>query len=183
MLEVNDLRFRFAGGQQLFDDVSFRVGDGEHVALVGANGTGKTTLVRLLAGDEVGATGTIRVDGRLGVMRQFIGSVRDETTVRQLLTSLAWPRRGAGGAMRVATTSRCCGTSARWPRCASRSATPATDGPASCRAVSRSASPSRRLCGATTTCSSSTSPTTTSTCQARSGSKRRSWPARRRSCS
>lgn len=88
-LEVHQLAFRHAGGRQLFDDVSFRVGDGEHVALVGANGTGKTTLVRLVAGDEVGATGTIRVDGRLGVMRQFIGSVRDGTTVRDLLTSLS----------------------------------------------------------------------------------------------
>lgn len=83
------MAFRFAGGAPLFDDVSFRVGDGEHVALVGANGTGKTTLIRLLAGDEVGATGTARVDGRLGVMRQFIGSVRDGTTVRDLLVSLA----------------------------------------------------------------------------------------------
>ena len=90
-LEVHDLAFRFAGGQQLFDDVGFRVGDGEHVALVGANGAGKTTLVRLIAGDEVGATGTIRVDGRLGVMRQFIGSVRDATTVRDLLVSLSPP--------------------------------------------------------------------------------------------
>jgi ATPase subunit of ABC transporter with duplicated ATPase domains len=90
-LEVHDLTFRFAGGATLFDRIGFRVGDGEHVALVGANGTGKTTLVRLLAGDEAGATGVIRVDGRLGVMRQFIGSVRDDTTVRELLVSLSAP--------------------------------------------------------------------------------------------
>jgi ATPase subunit of ABC transporter with duplicated ATPase domains len=71
--------------------VGFRVGDGEHVALVGANGVGKTTLVRLIAGDETGSTGAISVDGRLGVMRQFIGSVRDETTVRDLLIGLSPP--------------------------------------------------------------------------------------------
>ena len=91
-LEVSHLAFTFAGGAPLFDDVSFRVGDGQHVALVGANGAGKTTLVRLIAGDESGHTGTISVDGRLGVMRQFIGSVRDEsTTVRDLLVSLSPP--------------------------------------------------------------------------------------------
>ncbi len=88
-LEVHDLGFTFPGGGRLLDGVSFRVGDGEHVALVGANGAGKTTLVRLIAGDETGATGTIRIDGRLGVMRQFIGSVRDDTTVRDLLVGLS----------------------------------------------------------------------------------------------
>jgi ATPase subunit of ABC transporter with duplicated ATPase domains len=96
-LEVAHLGFTFPGGGTLFEDVSFRVGHGQHVALVGANGAGKTTLVRLVAGDETGATGTITVDGRLGVMRQFIGSVRDATTVRDLLVSLSPPpvRRAA----------------------------------------------------------------------------------------
>jgi len=90
-IEVAHLGFRFPGGGPLFDDVSFRVGDGDRVALVGANGTGKTTLVRLLAGDEGGATGTMTVDGRLGVMRQMIGAIRDTTTVRELLVSLSPP--------------------------------------------------------------------------------------------
>ena len=90
-LEVSRLGFTFPGGGTLFDEVSFRVGEGQHVALVGANGAGKTTLVRLIAGDEKGHTGTISVDGRLGVMRQFIGSVRDATTVRDLLVSLSPP--------------------------------------------------------------------------------------------
>jgi ATPase subunit of ABC transporter with duplicated ATPase domains len=88
-LEVSHLAFAFAGGTTLFADASFRVGEGQHVALVGANGAGKTTLVRLIAGDETGYTGTISVDGRLGVMRQFIGSMRDATTVRDLLLSLS----------------------------------------------------------------------------------------------
>jgi ATPase subunit of ABC transporter with duplicated ATPase domains len=90
-IEVAHLGFRFPGGGQLFDDVSFRVGDGDKVALVGANGAGKTTLVRLIAGDETGATGVLTIDGRLGVMRQLIGSIRDATTVRDLLVSIAHP--------------------------------------------------------------------------------------------
>ncbi len=90
-LEVSHLAFTFPGGATLFDDVSFRVGDGQHTAIVGPNGAGKTTLVRLIAGDERGHGGTISVDGRLGVMRQFIGSIRDATTVRDLLVSLSPP--------------------------------------------------------------------------------------------
>ena len=113
-LEVSRLGFTFAGGATLFDEVSFRVGDGHHVALVGANGAGKTTLVRLIAGDEVGHTGTISVDGRLGVMRQFIGSVRDETTtVRDLLVSLSPPPlRDAADALVAAERTNAVETSA-----------------------------------------------------------------------
>ena len=90
-LEVTRLAYRAPGGRQLFEDVSFRVGDGEHAALVGANGVGKTTLVRVIAGDEPAAGGTISVDGRLGVMRQFVGSIRDQTTVRELLLGVSAP--------------------------------------------------------------------------------------------
>ncbi len=88
-LEVNRLAYRVPGGRQLFDDVSFRVGDAEHAALVGANGVGKTTLIRVIAGDERPAAGGIAVDGRLGVMRQFVGSIRDHTTVRDLLLAVS----------------------------------------------------------------------------------------------
>jgi len=91
VVEVSHLSHRLVGGRDLLDDVGFRVGDGEQVALVGANGSGKSTLMRLIAGDEPVQAGTVRVDGRLGVMRQFIGSIRDGSTVRDLLVSLASP--------------------------------------------------------------------------------------------
>src|SRR4051812_13428835 len=104
-IEAAPLGVRFPRGAGLFNDVAFRVGDGDKVALVGANGAGKTTLVRLIAGDEVGATGVLTVDGRLGVMRQFIGSIRDRTTVRDLLVSIASPSVRAAAA-RLAAAER-----------------------------------------------------------------------------
>jgi ATPase subunit of ABC transporter with duplicated ATPase domains len=73
----------------LLDDVTFRVGDGAKVALVGANGSGKTTLTRIIAGDLKPHSGSISRSGGLGVMRQFVGSVRDTSTVRDLLLSVA----------------------------------------------------------------------------------------------
>jgi ATPase subunit of ABC transporter with duplicated ATPase domains len=79
-------------GRVLLDDVSFRVGEGMVAALVGPNGAGKTTLLRLVAGDLEPQSGTVTSSGGLGVMRQFIGSIRDRSTVRDLLLSVAPPR-------------------------------------------------------------------------------------------
>ena len=39
------------GGWTLFEGVTFRVPEGAHAALIGANGIGKTTLLRLIAGE------------------------------------------------------------------------------------------------------------------------------------
>ena len=88
-IEVADLSYKLPGGRVLFEDASFRVYSGQHAALVGANGVGKTTLLRILAGEEAPKTGAMRVDGRALYMRQMIGSISDDTTVRQLLLSLA----------------------------------------------------------------------------------------------
>ena len=91
-VDVNGVSYVLPDGRTLFDDVSFRVGDGAIVSLVGANGAGKTTLMRIIAGDIDPVDGSVSRSGGLGVMRQFIGSVRDESTVRDLLVSVAPPR-------------------------------------------------------------------------------------------
>ena len=91
-VDIQRLSYVLPDGRLLFDDVSFRVGDGTKTALVGANGTGKTTLLGVVAGDLAPSGGGVARDGGLGVMRQFIGSVRDHTEVRDLLLDLS-PRR------------------------------------------------------------------------------------------
>ncbi|MFG3060689.1 ABC-F family ATP-binding cassette domain-containing protein [Streptomyces sp. NPDC048231] len=91
-LEAAHLEYYLPDGRALLGDVSFRVGDGAVVALVGPNGAGKTTLLRLLSGELKPHGGGVTTSGGLGVMRQFVGSVRDETTVRDLLASVAPPR-------------------------------------------------------------------------------------------
>jgi ATPase subunit of ABC transporter with duplicated ATPase domains len=79
-------------GRVLLDDVSFRVGDGVLAALVGPNGAGKSTLIGLVTGDVRPQSGTVSASGGLGVMRQFVGGIRDDRTVRDLLLSIAPPR-------------------------------------------------------------------------------------------
>ncbi|MEU6645479.1 ATP-binding cassette domain-containing protein [Saccharomonospora sp. NPDC046836] len=88
-LEASGVAYRLDSGRDLFRDVSFRVNAGEVTALVGDNGAGKTTLLRILAGELTPAAGGASVQGGLAVMPQFIGSVRDERTVRDLLLAAA----------------------------------------------------------------------------------------------
>ncbi len=62
---------RSFGGVDLFRDVLFNVADGERVALVGPNGVGKTTLLRMLAGEETPTSGSAgHRGGSLGYLRQ-----------------------------------------------------------------------------------------------------------------
>ncbi|MBA6433230.1 ATP-binding cassette domain-containing protein [Streptomyces sp. GMR22] len=91
-LEAAHLAYFLPDGRLLLGDVSFRVAEGTVAALVGPNGAGKTTLLRLVSGEVEAHGGTVTVSGSLGVMPQFIGSVRDERTVRDLLVSVAQPR-------------------------------------------------------------------------------------------
>jgi ATPase subunit of ABC transporter with duplicated ATPase domains len=102
-IDVSAVEYSLSDGRVLLNDVSFRVGDGAKVALIGPNGSGKTTLIRMICGDISPDEGSVAITGGLGVMRQFIGSVRDETTVRELLVSVAPPRIREGAAKVIAT--------------------------------------------------------------------------------
>ena len=88
-INVVGVEYALSDGRVLLNEVSFRVGDGAKVALIGPNGAGKTTLFRMIAGDLQPDSGQIIVTGGLGVMRQFIGSIRDQSTVRDLLVSVS----------------------------------------------------------------------------------------------
>ena len=90
-LEVAHVDYYLPDGRLLLADASFRVEQGAAVALVGPNGAGKSTLMRLIAGELQPDEGTITTSGGLGVMPQFIGSVRDDRTVRDLLVAVARP--------------------------------------------------------------------------------------------
>ena len=94
-LDVTNIDFFLSDGRQLLNGVGFKVGDGAKTALIGPNGTGKTTLLRIIAGDLTPDEGGVSRSGNMGIMRQFVGQVRDDTTVRDLLASAAPPALAA----------------------------------------------------------------------------------------
>jgi ATPase subunit of ABC transporter with duplicated ATPase domains len=99
---VSNLAYAHPGGDLLFSDVSFRIAPGQHVGLVGTNGVGKSTLLKVLVGELTPDEGECAVGGLAGYMPQDVGVRDGELTVRALLLSLA-PRalRQAGESMLV----------------------------------------------------------------------------------
>jgi len=64
-------------------DVSFRVEAGEKLGIIGRNGSGKTTILRLLAGITRPTQGKISVRGRMGVLIELMAGFHGELTGRQ----------------------------------------------------------------------------------------------------
>lgn len=108
-IEVLNLRKAF-GGNVALDSVSFAVGDGELVALVGPNGSGKTTVLNIVSGHYRPSSGDVLLDGRStaglepeqvarrGILRMFQLtrvflqlSTYDNMMVAGLALGLSWP--------------------------------------------------------------------------------------------
>ena len=83
MISVEGLRVEF-GGFTLFDDVSFVVNKKDRIALVGKNGAGKSTMLKIFAGLQSPTAGTVSVpkETTIGYLPQHM-QLQDERTVRQ----------------------------------------------------------------------------------------------------
>jgi ATP-binding cassette subfamily F protein 3 len=75
------------GAQHLFSDVSLQVSAGRRLAIVGANGTGKTTLLEIITGEQDADTGTV-ARGRdvvIGYLRQEVAESRGHSVLAEVL--------------------------------------------------------------------------------------------------
>ena len=71
MISTSGITMQF-GDKPLFENISVKFGDGNRYGLIGANGCGKSTLMKILGGDLVPTAGTVSVGQkeRLGKLRQ-----------------------------------------------------------------------------------------------------------------
>lgn len=95
---VSELEYGPPGGDQLFFDVSFRVAPGEHAAIVGANGVGKSTILRILAGQLEADGGEFSINGSMLYMTQDVGMSQPGDTLREMLIEVAPPVLRQAGA-------------------------------------------------------------------------------------
>ena len=82
MLTVEHLSKQF-DGQVLFQDVNFEIKRGEHVAVIGDNGTGKTTLLKILNQVQTADTGSFTLGAKvqIGYYDQEHHVLHDEKTI------------------------------------------------------------------------------------------------------
>src|SRR5258706_5469937 len=73
LVTLDAVAFRSPDSRTLFDNLTLALGL-EKTGLVGRNGVGKTTLVRLILSEVAPTSGSIAVDGRLAVLRQTLDS-------------------------------------------------------------------------------------------------------------
>ena len=83
MISVEGLRVEF-GAKPLFSDASFVINDRDRIALVGKNGAGKSTMLKILCGAQRPTGGTIGIpaDTTIGYLPQVM-VLQDDTTVRE----------------------------------------------------------------------------------------------------
>ena len=86
---VSELEYGPPGSDQLFFDVSFKVSPGEHAAIVGANGVGKSTILRILSAQIEADGGEFSVGGTMLNMTQDVGMSRPDDTLREMLIEVA----------------------------------------------------------------------------------------------
>ncbi|MDE6614521.1 MAG: ATP-binding cassette domain-containing protein, partial [Clostridia bacterium] len=86
MLQVNDVFLQF-GGRKLFEDVNLKFTDNNCYGIIGANGAGKSTFLKILSGDLEPTRGSVSVgkNQRISVLNQNQNDFDDCTVMRTVL--------------------------------------------------------------------------------------------------
>ena len=81
---IKDLSYTHTDKEVLFSNLNLIINSGEKTALTGNNGCGKSTLMRILAGEASPGTGSVHCSGHLYYVPQHFGQY-DGRTVAQVL--------------------------------------------------------------------------------------------------
>src|SRR5699024_4068357 len=85
MISINDLTFEI-GSRKLYDEANWHIKPGDKVGLVGANGTGKSTLLKLIVGEYRPTAGSISKpkDLKIGYLNQDLLSYESDKSILQV---------------------------------------------------------------------------------------------------
>lgn len=88
MISINGLTVSF-GGYNLLDDIDFHISESDKIGLVGKNGAGKSTIMKLIVGEQTPTSGSIDKpsDLRLGYLPQIMSHHRGKTVMEETLTA------------------------------------------------------------------------------------------------
>ena len=93
-IDIEHLSFRYDKKTQVLTDLSFHAGEHESIGIIGANGVGKSTLLKLLVGLELPTEGSIRIEeiplekSTLSKIREKIGYVFQDSDSQLFMTTV-----------------------------------------------------------------------------------------------
>lgn len=90
MISINDLTLSF-GGYDLLDNISLHIGDKDRIGLVGKNGAGKSTILKLIMGLQSPTSGSILKthDQKIGYLPQIMEHAKDKSVLDEVMTVFA----------------------------------------------------------------------------------------------
>lgn len=91
MISINDLNVSF-GGYDLFSDVNFHVGDKDKIGLVGKNGSGKSTILKILAGINKPSSGRVMIPSteKIGYLPQEMEHNKDKSVIDEAMMAFSY---------------------------------------------------------------------------------------------
>ena len=109
-IEIEHLSFSYDEQIKALDDVSFSIEEGSYTVIVGHNGSGKSTIAKLLIGLLEAQSGTIRVDG-IELKEETVYDIRDKVGIvfqnpdNQFIGATAITRKASGEGTKIDTIS------------------------------------------------------------------------------
>ena len=84
MLNIHNLSVSFQG-EYLFEEITYRLNVGDRVGLVGKNGAGKSTMLRIISGEQEYDTGSIAIEKeiKIGFLKQDIDFIEGRTVLEE----------------------------------------------------------------------------------------------------
>ena len=76
-IDVESLSFSYEKGREVLKNISFHAGETDSIGIIGANGVGKSTLLKLLVGLDLGFTGSVRVE-EIPVEKRTLSQIRSK---------------------------------------------------------------------------------------------------------
>ncbi|WP_159800124.1 ribosomal protection-like ABC-F family protein [Flavobacterium sp. MK4S-17] len=97
MLNIHNLSVSF-GGTYLFEEVTFRLGAGDRVGLVGKNGAGKSTMLKILSGELSPDSGVIATEKevKIGFLKQDIDFIKGRTVLEEAYQAFSEIKKAEG---------------------------------------------------------------------------------------
>ena len=81
-VNIKNVSFCYEAGKNILNDISINARGDENIGLIGANGVGKSTLLKLLVGLDLGFQGDIEIEG-IPVTKENLAGIRAKIRIRK----------------------------------------------------------------------------------------------------